>query len=249
MASACCTTVLPEPNGDGRRAALGEREERVYYPLAAVERAVGDVLFLIRARHADGPFLHHRQRGLLPVLPLDDGDRLLDGELARLYRADDAGDAVGNEDAVLDGGRLLHGADDIPSDDTIAYVEQGLEFPFLIAVERGDEDAAGYRMARDGAYLLQRALDAVVYVLQQAGPELDGKRAPRRYDLGAGAESARLLIDLYGGAVARHVEYLADKLLFADADDVRDVGVHEALSYDQRARDLSYLTTHICLPD
>lgn len=58
---------------------------------------------------------------------------------------------------------------------------------------------------------------------------------PGRRDLGAGAEAARFLIDLNGGRAACHIQDLTDQLLFADADDIRHVGVFHPLGDNKRA--------------
>ena len=163
------------------------------------------------------------------------GDRLIDGELAGLDAGDLALESGRDHDLVEDGGGLLHGADDVAADDLRALFHDGVKLPFLLAVQRRDLDAAGDGGARHVADLGQRALDAVIDVLQHAGSQLHGQGHSRRLDLGAGAEAGGLLIDLDGGAVARHVQDLADQALLADTHNVGDVGVGQTVRHDQRS--------------
>ncbi len=148
------------------------------------------------------------------------GNDIVHMEAARLDAHDLAGDAVGNHDFVEDGAGLLDGAKHVARDKLIAHPGDGHEVPDLLAVQRGHRNAAGDAVPGDGAHLGQRALDAVIDVVEHAGTELHGHRHPGGHDLGAGSETGGLLIDLDGGAIARHIQDLADQLVRAHAHNV-----------------------------
>ncbi len=224
-----------EGSGDGGGATLGYREERVYDALSGVHRAGRGVLGRVGPGDTDGPVLNHVQLVGLALVVLEYGHRVLHGEVAALDALDGAAHSGGHHDLVQYGRGLLDRAYHVAAGDVLAGLRHGIKVPDARAVERGDLHAAGYALAGQVAYLGQRALYAVVDVLQHAGAELHAQRQAGGLHLGAGAEAGGLLVDLDGRAVARHVQYFAYKPLATHADDVRHVGVGKSLCDDQRA--------------
>ncbi len=145
------------------------------------------VLGRVGARYTHGPALYEVELVGLALVVLDDGHGLLDGVVAALDALDDAAHSWRHHYLVQHGRGLLHRADDVAAGDVLAHLGHGVEVPDALAVERGHLHAAGDALARQVAYLGQRALDSVVYVLQHTGAELDGKRQPRGLDRRAGA--------------------------------------------------------------
>ena len=237
-----------EGAGDSGGAALGDGEECVDDALAGVHGAGGDEFSLVGALDTDGPALHHGE-GPLALVGLDLRHGLIDGVLALL---DDpghlAGDAVRDHDLVKDGAGLLHGAEHIAGADLVAGLGDGDELPLLCAVEGRHIRAAGDAVAGEGAHLGQRALDAVIDIVQHAGSEFDGHGHTGGHDLGAGSESGGLLVDLDGRGVAGHVQDLADQALRAHAHNVGDVGVRQALGHDKRSGYLGNSSAHYFPP-
>ena len=234
-----------EGAGDGGGAALGNGEHGVDDTLAAVHGTGGHVLALIGSGHTDGPALHHGQLVLFALLVLHDGDHVGDHVLAALHAQDLAGNAAGHHDLVEDGAGLLHGAQHIARDDLVAGLGDGHEVPLLRPVQGGHVGAAGDGIAGQGAHLGQGALDAVIDVVQHAGSEFDGHGHPGGDDLGAGSEAGGLLIDLDGGAVACHIQDLADQALRAHAHHVGDVGVCQTLGHDKRTGYFGNSSAHL----
>ncbi len=173
------------------------------------------------------------------------GDGVEHREIALTYLLDDALNAVRDHYLMGDGDGLLYAAYDVSADNGVARGERGNEVPFLFPVEGGYVYAPGYGIARQRSYGLEGALDTVVDVLQKSRPELNGKGSAGGHHLRAGTESRRFLIDLNGGSVAGHGEYLALQSLAADLDDVGHAGVRKTLGHDERAGNLDYFTAHI----
>ena len=222
-----------EGAGDGGGAALGQREHGVDDALAGHERLRGRELPVIRPGHAHGPLLHEGEV-FLALRRFQHADGFGDRERAGLDLLDGTGHVGRDHDLVQNGARLLHGADDVAAGELVARLNGGDEVPLLFPVQRRDLYAAGDGLAAEFADLGQRTLDAVIDALQHARAKLHGKGHAGRRDLGAGAEAARFFIDLNGGGAARHIQDLTDQLLFADADDVRHIGVFHPLGNDQR---------------
>ena len=111
--------------------------------------------------------------------------------------------------------------------------------PYLISVKCGFVNTAGKVRAVSLAYDLKRTLDTVIYVLKQSGSEFYRKRCARRYDGIPSSESRSLLIDLYRGAVAVHFDYLADKSLASDADNIEHIGFLHSLGDNERSGHLN----------
>ena len=80
------------------------------------------------------------------------------------------------------------------------------------------------------------------------GPSSTDSGAPVLTTSRAGAEPARLLIDLDGGAASRHIQMISPISRFvADADDVGHVGRFQSIGHDQRAGYLDYFA-HTTFP-
>ena len=234
-----------EGAGDRRGAALGDGEQRIDDTLAAVHRAGRGILLAVGPRDTHRPVLDHGELVHLALVVLNDGDHVVNGELALLDALDRAAQPGGHHYLVQDRARLLHGAEHVARVHMLAGLRDGVELPFLLAVEGRDLHAARDGLARQRAYLGQGTLDAVVDVLQHAGAKLHGERQPGRHDLRAGAEARGLLIDLYRRRIARHIKYFAYEPLAAHSDDVRHVRVGQSLGYDQRARYFRYNSAHL----
>ena len=87
--------------------------------------------------------------------------------------------------------------------------------------------------------LLQRALDAVIDVLDHAGAQLHAHGGAGGHHLGARAQAGGLLVDLDGGGVAVHGEDLTDETLGTHAHHVGHIGVRHAGGHHQGAGDLN----------
>ena len=237
-----------EGAGDGGRAALGDGEHGVDHALAGLQRSGGGELLAEGTTHADGPLLRHGQLALVAVLRADAGDDLVDRVVPRGGEPDEfTGEAVRYHDAVQDGFRLRDGAEHVAASDGAADGSGGREGPLLFTRQGRGLHAAGDVWPLQAHDLLERALDAVIDVADEAGAELHGQRRAGAHDLRAGAEPARLLIDLDGGAASRHIQNLSDQPLFADADDVGHVGRFQSIGHDQRAGYLDYFA-HTTFP-
>ena len=223
-----------ERAGDGGCTALCQREHGVDDALAGHKRLRGGELPVIRTGHAHGPLLHEAEI-LLALCRFQHADGLLHGKGAGLDRFDGTCHFGRYHDLVQNGARLLHGADHVAAGELVALLDRGREGPLLFTVQRRNLYAAGDGLTAAVADLGQGALNAVVNIFEHARTEFDGEGHAGRRDLGAGAEAARFLIDLNGGRAACHIQNLTDQLLFADADDIRHVGVFHPLGDNKRA--------------
>ena len=223
-----------ERAGHGRRAALGDREERVDDTLAAVHGLVRSKLLRIGARDTHRPALDHVQLMIDAGGIGEHGDGLVDREVTAGDALDRARHLRGHHDLVQDGRRLLDGADHVAAGNGGAGLHNGIKVPHALAVERGHLDAAGDVRAGQVADLGQRALDTVIDILQHTGAKLHGQRHTGRLDFRAGAETGGLLVDLDGRAVTGHIQDLADQALLADTHNVGDVGIGKTVGHDQR---------------
>ena len=224
-----------ERAGDGGGAALGDGEERVDNTLSAVHGAAGDILLGIRARDTHGPALQHGQLMLAALCVAHDGNRLRHGELTALHAHDLAGHAGGHHDLVAYRARLLHRAEHVTGGDLVAGLRHGDKVPLLFAVEGRHVRAARDGVAGEAAHLGQRALDAVVDIVEHTGSKLDGHGHAGCLDHGTRTEPGGLLIDLNTRLVAGHVKDLAYQALRADTHNVGDVRVCQTLGNDKRS--------------
>ena len=202
----------------------------------------GEFLF-VGAAHADGPLLHHGQLTHLTVGQLHPGDGLGDVVLSGLGQPRHrALGALGHHDLVQHGLRLRHGAQNVAHSHGVAHSGGGGKVPQPVAVQRRHLNAAGDVAAHPADDLLQRTLDAVIDILDQAGAQLHAQRCAGGDHISAGTQTGRLLIHLYGGPVAGHIQDLSDQLLGTYAHHVRHVGVRHAVRHHQRAGDFDDLT-------
>ena len=142
--------------------------------------------------------------------------------------------------------RLGHGAQHVAAHHLVAHFGDGGVGPLLRAGDGVHLHAAG-QVVGAGLLddLLQRALDAVVDVLDDAGAQLYAQGRAGGDHRRAGSKAGGLLIDLDGGPVAGHVQDLTDQALLAYADHVGHVGVGQTVGHHQGAGDLDdFSLTH-----
>ena len=130
----------------------------------------------------------------------------------------------------------------VATGDGIADGGGGSKGPQLFAVQRRHLDAAGDVGAHAADDLLQRALDAVVDVLDETRAQFHAEGRAGGDHLCAGAKAGRLLVYLNGGAVAGHIQDLSDQMLGAYAHHIRHTGVRHAVGHHQRTGDFDDLT-------
>ena len=228
---------------DRRRAALGYGKERIHNALAGLERRDGRVLLRVGTAHTNRPLLDHRELLRLALVGLNNSDDVLHSEAAGLDLLHSAAHLGRHHDLVQDRRRLLHRAEHVAADQVVSHLGDSGEVPLLLAVERGDLLAARQEVAaRLLADDLQRALDAVVNILDQTGAELNRQRRAGRHDLCPRAEARGLFIHLNGGTIAAHRQNFADEVLLAHADDIRHIRFRKSRRHDQRAGDLNDLS-------
>ena len=126
----------------------------------------------------------------------NNGDYVCDDVLACVQADDLAGHAVGHHYLVEYGAGLLHGAEHVARDDSVARLCDGDEVPLLLAVERGNVGAAGDGVAGDGAHLGQGALDSVIDIVEHTRAKLNGHWHTGSFNDGAGAKAGGLFINL-----------------------------------------------------
>ena len=185
-----------EGAGDCRGTALCDWEQSVYDTLAAVHGAAGDVFLGVGSGDTDGPALDHGQLVVNALCITNNGDYVCDDVLACVQADDLAGHAVGHHYLVEYGAGLLHGAEHVARNDSVARLCDGDEVPLLLAVERGNVGAAGDGVAGEGAHLGQGALDAVIDIVEHTGAKLNGHRHTGSFNDGAGAKAGGLFINL-----------------------------------------------------
>ena len=228
---------------DRRRAALGHGEECVHDALAGLERRDGRVLLRVGTAHTNRPLLDHREFLRLALVGLNNSDDVLHSEAAGLDLLHSAAHLGRHHDLMQDRRRLLHRAEHVAADQVVSHLGDSGEVPLLLAVERGDllatrQEVAARLLADD----LQRALDAVVNILDQTGAELNRQRRAGRHDLCPRAEARGLFIHLNSGGIAAHRQNFADEVLLAHADDIRHIRFRKSRRHDQRAGDLNDLS-------
>ena len=172
---------------------------------------------------------------LFALFVLQHGNGLRYGEVAAIDAHEPAAQVGRHHYLVKYGARFLDRADNVAAGELIALLRRGHKAPLFAPVERGDVGAAAYGGAGKLAYLRQGALDTVVDVFQHTRSELDRHRHTGGFDHGARSETRGLLIDLYRGAVAGHVKYLAYKSVGTYAHDVGNVRIAQPLRNYKRA--------------
>ena len=134
---------------------------------------------------------------------------------------------------------LLDRSDHVAALDLVAHLGHGGEGPLLLPAQGRDLDSAGDVGARLVHDLLQRTLDTVVDIFNEAGPQLHRQGGAGGNHLGARPQTGGLLVDLDGGGIPVHIQDLADQTLFAHADHVGHVGVFHPGGYHQRTGNLN----------
>ena len=223
-----------EGAGDSGGAALGDGEHGVDDPLAGLEGGHRVVLFLVGTAHTDRPLLDHGQGHDLALVGLDLGHHLVDDVVAGSDGpVDNAADAVGHHDLVEHHFRLRDGTQHVAADHPVTHLGYGGIGPLLLTAQGRHLHAALEVGARHADDLLQRTLDTVVDILNDAGAQLHGQGRTGGLHLGPRAQAGGLLVDLDGSPVAGHVQDLTDQPLLAHADHVRHVGVAQAVGHHQ----------------
>ncbi len=146
-----------------------------------------------------------------------------------------AGNAVGNQNFMIYDNGFLDRAQHVAGAHLLALFGFRHKIPFCLPGDGIYLDAAGDGIAHLLADIFQRALDAVVNLADQAGPQLHGQGRACGINFFPGADACRLFIYLNGGPVAAHFDDLADQPLGADAHHVKHIGVGQALGNNQRA--------------
>ena len=234
---------------DRCRAALGDREEGIHDALTGLERCNGRVFFHVGPSHAHRPLLDHREFFSLALVRFHDRDRILYGEASRADLLHRAAHVRRQHDLVQDRRRFLHRTEHVAADEVVTNLGNGGEVPLLLAVERGNLLATRQKVAA-GLLTndLQRALNAIVNIFNQAGAKFHGERRAGRYDLRPRAEAGGLFIHLNGGGVAAHRQNLADEVLLTHANHIRHVRFRKSRCHDQRPGDLNDLSHKAVAP-
>ena len=122
----------------------------------------------------------------------------------------------------------------VAADDLVSNFYRGSELPLLVSLERWHLDSARKIVAADLADVVERTLYTVVNAADKTRSELGAHGFARGFNSLTRTEARCLLIYLNGGAVAVHLDYLADKTLFADAYNVEHIGVSHTLRNNER---------------
>eukprot|EP00754_Rhynchopus_humris_P024968 Rhum_TRINITY_DN14924_c11_g1::Rhum_TRINITY_DN14924_c11_g1_i2::g.129085::m.129085 len=215
--------AAPEGSRHGAGSALHGREQRVQHTLARLQRRLGTQLAVggDGTRLTNGPLLDHGKLPLRSVLvQLHLQNVVLVGVLAgrRNLRdlaaeADVAGrgrehDGVGRDQVVLTD-HAVH----VAVADHGAHLHRGGEGELLLVVQRRhvetlrDEHVSDH--ARDG---LQRTLDTVEDLTEDAGSQLERQGLARTHNLVADRQTGSLLVHLDGGGVLLQTDDLTDQL-------------------------------------
>ena len=130
-----------EGPGDGRHAAAGDGKERIDDALSRDHGLRGRELLAVGPALADGPLAEHTDLRFARLVA-EGRHRVRDREISLLNGRHLAVHPVGNEDAVGDDLRLLHGAEDVALFDDVTRPDTGHEVPLALPVEAVDGDAA-----------------------------------------------------------------------------------------------------------
>ena len=163
-------------------------------------------------------------------------DHVLDRERAGAHAAERARQTRRHHDPVLDDLRLLNPAQPLSRGHLLAAVGGCVEFPDALLIDRGRLDAARDELAVVTGDHVQRALDAVVNLLDEAGAELDRELRARAGHFLARADAAGLFVDLNRHAVAFDADGLPEQARVADLDHLVHDRVVQALRLHQWAR-------------
>ena len=219
----------------GRHTAFGDGEEGVDDALAGNHGFRRGQFFFVGTAAAHRPGLEHRVLRHVAVFVFQLVNGLQDGGLAAVHPFHDAFLAGRHHDLVQHGRGLLDHADDVAARYVVADFHLRFKFPFFLAVQLGNLDAAGDTVARFIVQHVQGALDSVEDAFDQTGRQFHGQRGTGGFHRFAGSQTCRFLIYLNGGHVAPQFDYLANQMLLADTDHVIQFYIAHAAGNDQRA--------------
>ena len=180
------------------------RKERVDQALLCDQRLGGILAFAVALDeqalgewHAHGPFLGKLEFPLVAAIVANRRNGLLDAHVAFLHPVElpPSAEIERHHDAVLVAA-LLHRADDVAGDEARTVLHLRYEGPLLVYVERVDVRAALQEEAVTVGYLLQRVLQPVVNLPEQARAEIDRQHPAGLHDRVADLNAARVLEDL-----------------------------------------------------
>src|SRR5512145_1416682 len=103
---------------------------------------------------------------------------------------------------MLEGLRLHYDADDLPTDDVVAFFGTRSEAPAVLAIERVEAHPASDERTRLHLDQRQWTLDSIEDALQQPRTQLHRQRQACPKDRRAGAHSRGFLVDLRRDDVA-----------------------------------------------
>ena len=234
-----------EAAGDGGGAALGHGEEGVDDPLPGDEGGVGIQPSVDRPGGADGPF---RAEGELmePSGIVPQGYHRVPDLVSAvgLCLHDHAAHAVRDHAAVGDDGGFRAGGVDFARHQTVAGLDGDRHLPFPVLVQRGYGDAPADEIA---GFLLdgfQRALDAVEYIVQNAGTQQGAQGAAGGIYRLAAAQAGGVFVYLDGGGPVVDADDLAHQLFLAYQDHFHHGEAGVAQDGDHRAVYAVYAVVH-----
>jgi hypothetical protein len=228
---------------DDGGAAGGDGEEAVEDALPGEEGDPGRQAAPEGARPLGRPALHHGDRSIA----VEDDHRIDDAGGAGAHLGHPARLPGRHQDAVDEAGGLAHLAEDGALGHRLAGDDAGDEIPHALAIEGRRGQAAPDEVAGGGGQAIERTLDTVDHLTEEAGAELDGERLAAGGHRLAERQPGGVLVDLQGGAVAADADHLAEQPLVADPDDLTDGRGGEAGGDDGGAGDLLDARAHLSL--
>ena len=224
-----------EGTGHAGGTALGDGEQGVDGTLTRNHGLGGGELLLVGTGHADRPLLGEHDVLDGAVLQLELTDAVGNAEVTGIQLHDLALLTGRAHDLMGDDLGLLHRTVHVACGDGVTVAQSRLEVPELVAVQGGLVDALDDVGAILLPHGLQGTLDTVVNGGQETGTQLHRQGGARRHHLIAAAQAGGLLVDLDGGAVAVHLDDLADQAGLTHAHYVEHIGVPHPLGDDQGA--------------
>ena len=225
-----------EGPGNGCHAALGNGEQAVDHALAGDQRHIGAQLLLIGAAAAHGPVLQHGDLFFAAVRQNHYGHGFGDGKIALGNAFQHTACPLRNHDLMHDHGGLLHGAQHIAGNQSIAGLGHGHKMPLGRTVQTGNLYAAGQKVAARGFHdLEQRALNAVVNALDQAGAQLNAHGHTGGFHRCARAKAAGFFVYLDRGLIAVDLDDLTDQVFVRNTHHIKHIGIAHTVGDHQRA--------------
>ena len=159
---------------------------------------------------------------------------------------DDAREVGVQHESVLDDRRFGKRRVDLTALEPVAHRDLHGDCPVSFGVERGYRRASADERARLLLDRLERTLDAVENVVDDARSEQDVHRRARARDRVARLEACRLLIHLDRGQPVGDADDLADKILLSDVNHFHHLKAVRVLDGDNRTVDsVYYIIVHI----